>query len=354
MCVNYKNISTGLTTFLFNINNIIKNSNITKFNIDAYSYCPIDNNIRFIIYFDKNKNHKAYCNFNSNNSLIKLNHEIFETNKILKANCNLNGIIDNFNNFYFPKAFSENISNIKIYNYYKYIPFIFKSFFLNKETNKYILRTFFFRSLDKGYNLSIKINESKFICRIYEDVIYLNNEQPILKNFYCDELIDFNNDQILEINNNNLIKFICLDDIIPNQFIISKIYNEFINNTNFIIFKGKLFDDLKLDLDNLKIFPIYPKKSLKCFINSTNKNVQAYMYCNIGKENYNKILLNNQIIYSGNCNESLLLINEEILYQNYQIINNISIGNYIYEFDYIICIILSVFLIIKVKYNKKF
>ena len=49
LCVNYKNISTGLTIYLFNIKNIIKNSNKTIFNIDAFSYCPIDNNNKFII-----------------------------------------------------------------------------------------------------------------------------------------------------------------------------------------------------------------------------------------------------------------------------------------------------------------
>ena len=167
---------------------------------------------------------------------------------------------------------------------------------MDKKINKYILRTFFFKSFDKGYKLSIKINESKLICKLYEDVIYSNNEQPILKNFKCEELFDINNNPFLEINeiNINLNKCNSLDDIIPNQFIISKIYNELINNNNFIIFKGKVFDDLKFDLYNLRIFPIYPKKLLKCFIKSTNKNIQAYIYCNIGKENYNKV-------FSINC-----------------------------------------------------
>ena len=49
LCVNYKNITTGLIIYLFNINNIIKNSNFTIFNIDTYSFCPIDSNIKFII-----------------------------------------------------------------------------------------------------------------------------------------------------------------------------------------------------------------------------------------------------------------------------------------------------------------
>ena len=132
MCVNYKNISTGLTIYLFNINNIIRDSGMTIFNIDSYSYCPIDNNIKFIIYFD---NHKAYCFFNSNYSLLKENQKIYKTNKILKASCFLNRIIDNFDTFYFPKVFSENISNIKINNYYQYIPFIFINFFLDEKTN---------------------------------------------------------------------------------------------------------------------------------------------------------------------------------------------------------------------------
>ena len=49
LCVNYKNISTGLTIYLFNINNIIKKNDLTIFNIDAYSFCPIDSSIKFII-----------------------------------------------------------------------------------------------------------------------------------------------------------------------------------------------------------------------------------------------------------------------------------------------------------------
>lgn len=353
LCVNYKNISTGLNIYLFNINNINKNSNFTIFNIDAYSFCPIDSNIKFIIYFD---NHKANCYFNSNHSLIKSNHKIYKTGKILNAICYLNDTIDIFNNFYFPKAFSKNISNIRIYNYYKYIPFIFKNFFLVKDTNKYILKTFFYKSFEKRYKLAIKINETKFVCRLYEDVNYLNNRQPILKNFYCNELININKYQILDINklNENLTKCNCSYDIIPNQFIIKKVYNESINRINFIIIKGKFYDDLKSDINNLKIFLIYPKKSVKCFTKSTSKYIQAYIFCDVGKEKYKEILINNQIIYTENCNESLLLINKEIYYQNYQIINNTKVDKDIHEFDHIIYIILLIWLFIKIKNINKF
>ena len=80
------------------------------------------------------------------------------------------------------------------------------------------------------------------------------------------------------------------------------------------------------------------------------------------KKNYSKILINNQILYSDNCNESLLLINKEIFYQNYQILNNIKLNNdiikqnkfllikIINKFDYINNIILLIFVFIKVKF----
>lgn len=187
-----------------------------------------------------------------------------------------------------------------------------------------------------------------------------------MKNFQCNELFHTINDPILDINkiNINLTKCICLDDTIPNQFIILKIYNEFINKTNFIIIKGKVFDNLKFDLFNLKILLIYPKKTIKCFIKSTNKIVQAYIYCNIGKEKYNKILIYNQIIYSDNCNESLLLINKEIYYQNYQIISNKTIDMNIIKqkslllrktfnkFDLFIYVILVILIFFKVRLIK--
>ena len=314
LCINYKNISTGLTIYLFNINNIIKKNGLTIFNIDAFSFCPIDSHIKFLINFDNNIVNRAYCHFNSNYSLIKDNNRIFKTQKILRAICSIHRKIVNFNNYYFPKAFSKNISNIKIYNYYKYIPLILKQFFYDKETNKYILTSFLYKSFDMGYSITIKMNNSKFLCILYEDVIYSKNE-PIFKNFICSELINsINNIPILDINklNINLIKFNCFDDAIPNQFIISKIVQEFINKTNFIIIKGKFSNDLKFDISNLKIFLTYPKKSVKCFVKSTSKYIQAYIYCNIGKTNFKEILIINQVIYSKNCKESLLLINKEI------------------------------------------
>ena len=91
-CIQYKNIQTGLTIFLFNINNIVaKNKRITTFNVDAYSYCPINSKLQFKILFDKNT--IANCFF--------IKKHIF-----------------NFNDYYFQFT---NIPNIKIYNKRKYL-----------------------------------------------------------------------------------------------------------------------------------------------------------------------------------------------------------------------------------------
>jgi hypothetical protein len=49
LCVNYKNISTGLTIYLFNINNIIKNSGMTIFNIHIAQLTIILNLKLFLI-----------------------------------------------------------------------------------------------------------------------------------------------------------------------------------------------------------------------------------------------------------------------------------------------------------------
>ena len=358
-CINYKNISTGLTIYLFNIYNINKKYSFTIFNLDAYSFCPIDSRIKFIIKFDNNITNRAYCYFNSNHSLVKDNHRIFKTQKIIRAICFLNRKISNFNSFYFPKAFSKNTSNIKIYNYYKYIPFIFKQFIYIKEIKKYILKTFFYKSFDMGYNITIKMNDTKFICILYENIIYSKNEQPIFKSFICNELFNFdNNFPALDINklNINLFKSNCFDDAIPNQFIIFNIYIEFINEINFIVIKGKFYDDLKFDIYNLKIFLIYPGRRVKCFVKSSSKYIQAYIYCNIGKNNFKEILINNQIIYSKNCHERFLLINKEIYYQNYQIIDNDIIKQNkfllvktIEKFDYINSIIFLIFMLAKSK-----
>jgi len=54
---------------------------LTVFNIDTYSFYPIDSHIKFIISFDNNITNRANCFFNSNYSIVKDNHRIFITKK---------------------------------------------------------------------------------------------------------------------------------------------------------------------------------------------------------------------------------------------------------------------------------
>ena len=92
-----------------------------------------------------NEDPNSKLDFIATDNITINNYRNFKTQKILRATCFLNRKIDNFNSYYFPKAFSKKILNIKIYNYYMYIPFIFKQFIYTKETNRYILKTFFLK-----------------------------------------------------------------------------------------------------------------------------------------------------------------------------------------------------------------
>ena len=87
-CIQYKNIKTGLLIYLFNINNIkVDKENKTNFEIDAYSFCPIDEKIQIKILF--NESVIANCSFINNFSLISKNFKIFKTKSILRATCSI-------------------------------------------------------------------------------------------------------------------------------------------------------------------------------------------------------------------------------------------------------------------------
>lgn len=142
LCVPYRGIQTGLTIYLFYIHNIIIMNNTTKFNIIAYSFCEIDKRIQFYIYFEKSR---ANCIFNVNN----INKE---NSNILIASCTIDRIINNLNNYYFPKAFSHNNIQIKINNYRKYLTIIFNNFTC-KQANNCILNALFYQNVSKGYTI---------------------------------------------------------------------------------------------------------------------------------------------------------------------------------------------------------
>ena len=331
LCIDYKSIQTGLQIYLFNINNIILNRTMTTFYIDAYSFCPIDNTIKFKIKFNKLI---ASCNFNENHSIVEKNFKIFETKKILVAFCFINRRIKNIDKYSFQQIISSNNTNLIIQNRIKYIPIIFQGFnFIDK--NKYILRLIFFKNYPKFFNFNFVLNKIILNCTLEEEVNYENDIQPIIKNVNCYKINSYDINKNILIsglpkNNSELLK--SHNNEISNIFIISKIYMEKRNYSNFIVIKGKIIHDLDYNLFDLKIYFNYPKKSLLCNIHSGTKNIQFYINCKIFKYYKEDIIVENQIIYSNDFDYNLLLINNETFLQNYRTFKN----NNDYQINYII------------------
>ena len=152
MCINYKSINTGNIIYLFNINITNYKTNLTNFYIDAYSYCPIDKNLNFQIIFDKTE--IANCSLISQKEKVK---EPYKTKKNGKVFCSINNRFKSLNNYYFPNVFNEYNLNIKIMNYKRYKPIIFKDLFYKKH--KIILELIFYKNFPKGIKFKLKINK---------------------------------------------------------------------------------------------------------------------------------------------------------------------------------------------------
>ena len=332
ICIQYKNIKTGLTIHLFNIYNI-KNirANLSFFNIDAYSYCPINSNFIFQIYFNKAI---AFCFFNNSYSIIDFNFTKYNTSKLLQSICSINQSITNFDEYYFPVAKSNNISNINIYNKRKYVSIILKDFFC---VNSHIctLIAFFFKNKKKGYEIDVKLSNINFFCKLNDEVIYLNNNIPIIANFSCRKIYFSNKalneiliggtsfTKIRRIKNNGILN---IDDnekkMAQNQFIINKVNINLRENYEEVIIKGQLLENLLNDMYELNIYTSYPKMKLKCFLKKSSKYIQSIIKCYTkNKINVKEILIENQIAYNKNYTENLLLLDRLTLYQNYEIIN---------------------------------
>ena len=158
-----------------------------------------------------------------------------------------------------------------------------------------------------------------------EEVKYNNDIKPVIKEVNC-----FNN------NNNDINKRILISGLpkknsgsvkafnkkISNIFIISRIFLEKINISNFIVIKGQLNKNLNSDINDLKIVFHYPKKLLLCNIQNGSRFIQNYIYCEITFRHSSEVFLENQLIYSETFDYNLLLINSETLLQNYRTIKN--------------------------------
>ena len=359
LCINYKNLKTGLTIHLFNINNIIINSSSTYFYIDAYSFCPIENPFNFSIKFNR---FIAFCVSNETFSRVEENFLFHDTKRILVAFCSINKRMKNLNNFLFPKIIDSNNSNLIIQNKKKYIPIIYNDFCLI-EKSKYILQLIFFKSFPRDFYFNFELNNIKLNCSLKEEVIYKNDEQPIIKNLSCFHIYSYDVNKIILISglpkNNLEIKSLKSNEI-SNIFIISKMFVEKHNIFNFIIVKGKLKNDLEFNITDLKIDFTNPKESLFCDIQSGSKSIQFYISCGIQKRNYDDIFLENQVIYSKSLDYNILLINNETLFQNYRTFknNNDFQLNYVIRnnekyLNKVILIIILICVLIKRYFNNK-
>lgn len=321
LCINYKNIKTGLTIYLFNINSIKAGKTKTTFYVDAYSFCPIDDIFNFTINFDRIK---ASCEFIQKYSMIEENSNIHKTKRILVAFCYINKRIKNLNEYYFPKANNLNYSNMIIQNKHKYIPTIFKDFYLN-QNSEYKLELIFFKSYPNNFSFHFELDNLRFNCTFTEEVIYKNDNKPIINMANCVKTNYFDINKIMLISGlpNDKYEFIGnKKKEISNTFIISRNFLEKKNNKHFIIIKGRIDYDLNNDILDLRIKFHYPNKLLTCKLKSGSRFVQAYIVCEVSTSNIKFIFAENQLIYSKSFDYNLLLINNETLFQNYRNYNN--------------------------------
>ena len=165
----------------------------------------------------------------------------------------------------------------------------------------------------------------KNIITLKEEVIYNNDVKPIIKEVNCFNNIsnDINKRILISgLTKNNFGSIKTFNKKFSNIFIISKIFLEKINISNFIIIKGQLNKNLNNEIYDLKIMLDYPKQSLLCNIQNGSRFIQNYIYCEVSFIHSGEIFLENQLIYSETFDYNLLLINSETLLQNYRTIKN--------------------------------
>ena len=102
LCVQYKNIHTGLIIHLFDIHNQVLIRNKSHFDIYAFSYCPINTSLVFNIYFD---NYCANCSFNE--SKMSFSSNKYKKESFIIASCSIDKLDKNLDDYYFIKAKSK-------------------------------------------------------------------------------------------------------------------------------------------------------------------------------------------------------------------------------------------------------
>ena len=251
LCISYRNINSGITIYLFNINNITILNGQTLFNIYVYSYCFVDKSMKFDINFG---NLTSKCNFEYSNDL---NINKYICNNLI-ATCSINESNINFEDYYFPKAHSDIGINIKISNYRKNLKIIFKDFYCI-ESNNCILKAFFYKNLIKNYEIELKINNGVYICKNKKEIIYANNGNffPIEENLNCEKNLKKENKRIYISGIPNKFWASEGNSYVTNLFIIMRIIIDD-ETPNQIIIIGRFINNLQYDLNSISINILYP------------------------------------------------------------------------------------------------
>lgn len=231
----------------------------------------------------------------------------------------------NINDYYFPKARSNEHLFIKMYNYRTYLTAIFKDFSC-LETDNYILRAILYEKMNTQ-KFQVRINQKQYEClngnhTLTEDIF------PIIKEFNCKYInseyhstrsiisgLPKNKYVINYIKNNN--------NIIPNQFIIKRIVADNDYKSKKIIIIGKFVENLKNGLYKFSLNFFFPNIALNCSLKPYSKYVQSEIYCINNKDiNSSEFLVENQIVQLLDGKKELLLINEQTLIKLKIRINN--------------------------------
>ena len=313
ICAMYKNIQTGMTIYLLNIHNKNLRNNKLYFDLIAYSYCPIDINITFDIYFNNNS---ANCYFNESKKYFSDKNNNNQKMNIKIATCYMNESNKEIDDYYFPRAISKDNQFIKIFNYKKYLTTIFKSF-ICQDKNSCDLKVILLCKINTN-KIPLLIDNKEYLCNSKKK--YYNEVFPIIQTFKCSiSNFSFNiKKSFISGLPSNEHQDTFDNDIIPNKFIISRIVIDNLDtgpiiNNNHIIIIGKLNNNLEKMFYKFRINFLWPNLTLECKLKPYSKYVQSKIYCFHKLKINEEILIENQIIRSIDSNEELLLINEETL-----------------------------------------
>ena len=365
LCVSYKNITTGNSIYLYDIHNKNSSWNKMSFDINAYSYCPIDNNLNFSIFFN---NITAQCfSKQINNKFLVKNKKIFS--------CEMDKVTQDLDHFSSIKSYSKDNIKIIIFNYRKYLTTIYKNFICLNSNNCYLEVLLLENSSFIDYTL--KINNQYYLCSLFNNNIFNDDVFPITNKFKC-SLFNYSYD--LNLTSKNIISGLpstikVLNKFIENEIIIYKfviLRTVYYNDSGKLVFIGRFLDDLISDLYNITITLIYPNISLFCSLKAYSKFVQSKIYCNVNNINItdNDIIIENQIVQLIKGKSDLLLINKETMIKIninkinvmkdikkklktrkiFDIISYINMKKYIYALIYILLII--IIRKIKIYFNK--